>query len=321
MTGGYGFVASHLLERLLSEGADCFTLAIERPAESYLALRGLESRVTVAFGSVAEPGTVGRIVNEHEIELVLHLAAQAIVGAAGRSPLSTFETNVRGTYLLLEECRREWREGAGALKSVVVASSDKAYGEQPELPYTEAHSLNGLNPYDASKACADVLARAYHQSFRLPVAVTRCANIYGPGDLNLSRIVPSVMQDLIQGRRPVIRSDGSPVRDYLFVSDAVEAYLGLAEAAAAGDAAGEAFNFGTGDPVSVLRLVKEIAEVAGCQDLEPDVRGEAAGEISRQYIDSTKAAGRLGWRPQVSRREGLSATWAWYRDTLTACTG
>lgn len=318
VTGGYGFVASHILEQLLAEGAECFTVALERPAESYLALRGLESRVTVSYGSVAEAGVIGRIVNEHEIEVVLHLAAQALVGAAGRSPLSTWEANVRGTYTLLEECRREWREGAGVLRGIVVASSDKAYGEQPDLPYTEAHSLNGLNPYDASKACADILARAYHHSFRLPVAVTRCANIYGPGDLNFSRIVPSVMRNFARGERPLIRSDGSPVRDYLFVTDAVEAYLQLAGAVSAGAAAGEAFNFGTGDPVSVRQLVQEIAEVAGRQDLEPDVRGEVAGEISRQYIDSTQAATRLAWHPRVSRREGLSATWEWYRRHLTA---
>jgi CDP-glucose 4,6-dehydratase len=316
VTGGYGFVASHIIERLLGEGAQCVTLTIERPAESYLALQGLEDRVTVAWGSVDEAAAIERVLAAHEIEVVLHLAAQAIVGAAAQSPLTTFETNVRGTYTVLEECRRAWREGAGALKAVVVASSDKAYGEQPELPYSEGHPLRGLNPYDASKACADILARAYHHAYGLPVAVTRCANIYGPGDLNFSRIVPSVMRDLFRGEAPVIRSDGSPVRDYLFVGDAVAGYLALAEALPAGQGGGEAFNLGTGSPVSVLDLTAQIAEVAERPDLQPVVLGKAAGEISRQYLDSSKAAAQLGWRPTMSRAEGLRIAWDWYRAYL-----
>lgn len=318
VTGGYGFVASHIIERLIAAGAQCFTIAVERPSDAYLIREGLEPRITVALGDVSDPRAAGRMLGEHEIEVVLHLAAQAIVGAAGRSPLSTFESNVRGTYVLLEECRRQWREGDGPLEAVVVASSDKAYGEQPELPYAETHSLNGINPYDASKACADILSRCYGHSYGLPVAVTRCANIYGPGDLNFSRIIPSVMRDLFHGRRPLIRSDGSPVRDYMHIADAVEAYATLAEALAAGVGTGEAFNFGTGDPVRVLDLTQEIAETAGKPELEPDVRGEAAGEISRQYIDASKAAAVLGWRPNTPRRDGLRATWEWYAGYLAA---
>ncbi len=316
VTGGYGFVASHIIERLLSAGAECLTLAVERPPESYLALSGSEGRVAAAFGSVSDAAAVERVLSDREVQVVFHLAAQAIVGAASRSPLPTFESNVRGTYVLLEECRRAWNAGAGPLQAVVVASSDKAYGEQPDLPYTEAHSLNGLNPYDASKVCTDVLTRCYAHSYGLPAAVTRCANIYGPGDLNFSRMIPSVMRDLASGRRPVIRSDGSPVRDYLYVADAVNAYLCLAEAVLESKAVGEAVNFGTGDPVSVLQVTREMVEVSGRTDLVPDVQGRAASEISRQYIDATRARELLGWAPTVSRADGLRASWDWYSAHL-----
>jgi CDP-glucose 4,6-dehydratase len=318
VTGGYGFVASHIIERLVGAGAHCFTIAVERPSQAYLTRQGLESQITVALADIADAGSVRRVLNEHEVEVVFHLAAQAIVGAAMRSPLSTLESNVRGTYVLLEECRLQWSEGEGGLRAVVVASSDKAYGEQPSLPYTEAQPLGGINLYDASKACADILSRCYHHSYGLPVAVTRCANIYGPGDLNFSRIIPSVMRDLFNGRRPLIRSDGSPVRDYMYVSDAADGYLTLAEAVMAGVGVGEALNFGTGDPVSVLDLTQEIVEVAGKPDLEPDVRGEAAGEISRQYIDASKADSMLGWRARTARREGLQTTWEWYAAYLAS---
>jgi CDP-glucose 4,6-dehydratase len=318
ITGGYGFVASHLIERLLDLGATCLTISIDRPAQSYLQLAGLEPQITLTLGDISTPGAVARLLNEQEVNVVLHLAAQAIVGAANRSPLSTFESNIRGSYMLLEDCRREWREGAGPLQAVVVASSDKAYGEQPDLPYHEAHPLNGLNPYDASKACVDVLSRCYHQTYGLPVAVTRCANIYGPGDINFSRIVPSVIRDLLAGERPVIRSDGSPVRDYMYIADAVSAYLTLAEALLRGEAGGEAFNFGTGDPVSVLQFTREIAQAGGRTDLEPDVRGAAPAEISRQFLDSTKAARMLGWRATTTRADALRASWEWYTEYLSA---
>jgi len=312
VTGGYGFVASHVLERLLTLGAKCCTLALERPAESYLALSGAEGRVTVCLGDVADAAAVERMLVDHEVEVVLHLAAQAIVGSASQSPLTTFEANVRGTYVLLEECRRAWRKGEGAVQAVVVASSDKAYGDQDKLPYTEDQPLNGINPYDASKVCADVLSRCYAHSYGLPVAVTRCANIYGPGDLNPSRIIPGVMRDLFEGRRPLIRSDGSPVRDYMYVADAVDGYLSLAEHVPGGSCPGEALNFGTGDPVSVIELTREIVDASGRADLEPDVRGEAAGEISRQYIDASRARELLGWEPRTSRADGLRGAWEWY---------
>jgi CDP-glucose 4,6-dehydratase len=318
VTGGHGFVGGHLTERLAGLGADCFVLAIERPRESYLSLSGTESGVTVILGDVADGAAVERVLKGHDIQAVFHLAAQAIVGTAGRSPLPTFEANVRGTYVLLEESRRAWESGRGALQAVVVASSDKAYGEQPDLPYTEAHPLNGLNPYDASKACTDILTRCYAQSYGLPAAVTRCANIYGPGDLNLSRMVPSVLRDLAHGRRPVIRSDGTPVRDYLYVTDAVDGYLQLGVHVLAGEGVGEAVNFGTGDPVSVLQVTREMVEVSGRTDLQPDVQGTASGEISRQYLDATRANRSLGWAARVSRREGLQASWEWYREYFAA---
>ncbi len=310
ITGAYGFLASHLIERLLDEGAEIIGLVRDRPAGSYLQLTGLEAHITQVPGDITDLETVRRTINEHEIEIVLHLAAQAIVGVANRSPYSTLEANIRGTYTVLEACRE--LQATGLLKAIVVASSDKAYGEQPQLPYNEEMPLLGLHPYDSSKSCADLLARMFAHTYHLPIAVTRCANIYGPGDPNLSRLVPATMMALLRGQRPVIRSDGSPLRDYVFVKDAVEGYMKLVAALEEGKAIGKAYNFGTGQPLSVLEMVERIIKIGG-SSLTPDVRNEASAEITHQYLDATRAAEELGWRPATPLEEGLRITWEWYR--------
>lgn len=310
ITGAYGFLASHLSERLVALGADVIGLVRDRPARSYLQSAGLEDRITLVPGDITDLDSCRRTVNEHEVEVIFHLAAQAIVGLANRSPYSTLESNVRGTYTLLEACR-ELQE-RGTVRAIVVASSDKAYGDQPELPYREGAPLLGLHPYDASKSCADLLARMFANSYRLPVAVTRCANLYGPGDPNLSRIVPATIIAVMRGERPIIRSDGSPLRDYLFVKDAVAAYLALAEAVQQGRAAGQAYNVGTGVPTSVLDLVSQIIAVCG-SDLQPDVQSSASGEITHQYLDVRRAREELGWEPATSLEDGLRQTYEWYK--------
>jgi CDP-glucose 4,6-dehydratase len=234
-----------------------------------------------------------------------------------KDPLGTFEANVRGTYVLLECARRAWEQADGP-RAMVVASSDKAYGQHQHLPYREDDELLGQYPYDVSKACADMMARGYHVAFGLPVAVTRCANIYGPGDLNFARIIPGTFRSLLRGEKPIIRSDGKPLRDYMYISDAVEGYVCLAEALLRGEAAGEAYNFGTGEPVSVLEIFNEMVEVARRPDLEPEVLGEASKELRDQFLSPARAHRELGWRAQVLRRDGLARTYEWYAANLAA---
>jgi CDP-glucose 4,6-dehydratase len=254
-----------------------------------------------------------RAVNEYEVDTCFHLAAQAIVGAANRAPISTFESNVKGTWIVLEACRQ-----SRLVDTVVVASSDKAYGTQPVLPYTEAMPLRASNPYDASKAAAEVIARSYHAGFGTPLAITRCANIYGGGDLNFSRLIPGTIRSILLGERPIIRSDGTPVRDYLYVDDAVNAYMLVAERLHQPGVLGQAFNFGGNNPISALDLVRIILEVSQVIGLDPDVRGKGqlAGEIDRQYLDSHLAQSALGWTPGVDLKSGLDRTVGWYRDQL-----
>lgn len=311
VTGAYGFLAGHLIEALLERQANVIGLVRDCPAESYLQLRGLDTRLTLVRGDVTDLKACRRALNEHEVEVVFHLAAQAIVGAADRSPLSTFESNIRGTYVPLEACR-ELRASQSALQAVVVAGSDKAYGDQAQLPYREETPLLGLHPYEASKSCADLIARAYHKTYGLPVAVTRCANLYGPGDLNFSRLVPATLRSVFEGERPIIRSDGTPQRDYLFVKDAAEGYLALAERVAAGPAAGRAYNLGTGLPVTALELVAEIIRITG-SDLTPEVLDTARSEIQHQYLDPSRAREELGWTARTSLSQGLSVAYDWYK--------
>jgi CDP-glucose 4,6-dehydratase len=306
VTGAGGFVASWIAKALVDAGAQVVALVLDWAPRSTLTLIGAAEQVTRVQGTVTDAGLMARVLHTYEVDTVFHLAAQALVGVASRAPVTTFEANVQGTWTVLEACRH-----CATVERVVVASSDKAYGVHTKLPYTEDFPLHGLYPYDASKACADLLSRCYATTYRLPVGVTRCANIYGGGDLNASRLIPEVVRAVLEGRAPVIRSDGSPTRDYLYIDDAVNAYLTLAEQLHRPDVRGQAFNFGTNSPISVLDLVRKIIALAGV-DLEPDVRGTASGEIDHQYLDSTKAERVLGWRPRVDLDEGLRRTLEWY---------
>ncbi len=313
VTGAGGFVGSWLAKRLVQEGAQVTVILRDEPLQSNFRLLGLDQQVNVVRGSITNQGLVERILNEYEVDTCFHLAAQAIVGIANRSPVSTFESNIAGTWCVLECCRV-----SRGIERVVVASSDKAYGSQPMLPYTEEMALLGVNPYDASKACTDILARSYQRTFDMPLAIARCANIYGGGDLNFSRLIPGTIQSVLNGERPVIRSDGSPIRDYLYVDDAVAAYITLAELVTREEVRGRPFNFGTDSPIGALDLAHLILEIAGRPGLEPDVRGigTPAGEIDKQYLDSSRARTTLGWAARVRLRDGLQRTLAWYRDFL-----
>lgn len=310
VTGAGGFVASWLCKALIEAGADVVGIVRDSPGERLLEQHGISGRMSIVHGSIIEYATVERALNEYEIDTCFHLAAQAIVGAANRSPLSTFETNIKGTWNILEACRL-----TGTIQRVVVASSDKAYGNQPVLPYREDTTLNGSYPYDASKVCTDVLARCYAVTYDLPVATTRCANIYGGGDLNWSRLIPGTIRSVLLGEEPIIRSDGTPERDYLYVDDAVAAYLTLGSQADAPHARGRAFNFGTNRPVSALTLVEQILAASGAV-LRPRILGEAKGEIDRQYLESSMARELFGWEPRVTLADGLARTVSWYSAYL-----
>jgi CDP-glucose 4,6-dehydratase len=268
---------------------------------------------TVVHGSVEDFTIVERTINEYKIDTVFHLAAQAIVGTANRNPLSTFEANIKGTWVVLEACRLH-----PTVMRVVVASSDKAYGEHDTLPYQETFALQGRHPYDVSKSCADLIALAYFTTYQTPVCITRCGNLFGPGDLNFNRIIPGTIRSALAGQRPVIRSDGSPVRDYVYVKDAVAAYLVLAEKMDDPKLHGQAFNFGTGEPVSVLELTRKVLAAAGRPDLEPDVQNTTSGEILRQYLSAERAQTKLGWVPSRKLDERLRETVAWYRERANA---
>jgi CDP-glucose 4,6-dehydratase len=316
VTGAQGFIGSWLAERLLDEGARVVALRRDVPALSRFKLGGLEQRCDVVQARLDDYQSLLRIVNEYDVTMVFHLAAQTIVGIANRSPLSTFETNVKGTYTLLEACRATGVVG-NPVSAVVVASSDKAYGEHDELPYTEDFPLQPRNPYDVSKACTDLIARSYAHSFGLPVAVTRLANVYGGGDFNFSRVVPDTIRALLRGERPAIRSDGTPERDYLYVEDAVSAYLAVADSLGEERHRGRAWNAGNGQPIAVRDIVARVIAAAG-SDKEPDIQGEGrqAGEIDRQWLDSTAIRSELAWEPRWELDRGLAQTYAWYLQHL-----
>jgi CDP-glucose 4,6-dehydratase len=311
VTGCTGVLGSWLTIALVDAGAAVIGLIRDEVPFSHLCRSGYQDRIRAVRGDVTNYELVERVLNEYEIETVFHLAAQTIVPIANRAPLSTFETNIKGTWTLLEAARRAPRTGR-----IIVASSDKAYGVHEELPYTEDAALLGCHPYDVSKACADRIARTYAVTYELPVAVTRCANLYGGGDLNWSRLIPGTIRCVLRGRPPVIRSDGTLIRDYLYIPDAVVGYLRLAECLDRPHVAGEAFNFGMNDPKSVLEVVQTIIDVSDQPSLEPQVLGEAKNEIQAQYLDSSKAKRVLDWTPQYSMQEGLRETLAWYREFL-----
>jgi CDP-glucose 4,6-dehydratase len=317
VTGAQGFVGSWVAERLLDEGVHVVVPRRDVEPESRFVAGGIEGRCTVALADLLDYESLLRLLNEHEVDTVFHLAAQTIVGTANRSPLSTFETNIHGTYNLLEACRAVGVVG-DPVEAVVVASSDKAYGDHEQLPYREDFALQPRYPYDVSKACTDLIARSYASTYDLPVAVTRLANVYGGGDLNWSRIVPDTARSLVRGDRPVMRSDGSPERDYIYVEDAVDAYLAVAGSLEQPELRGRAWNAGSGSPRPVREVVDRLIAASG-SDLEPDVQGEGTphGEIDRQYLDSTAIREQLGWSPKWELDDGLAATWEWYSRLLS----
>jgi CDP-glucose 4,6-dehydratase len=307
VTGAHGFVGSWLAKALLADGASVVAFDLGKPAISGLALQGIEPEVKDVSGDLRDPEALSNALVG--VDTVFHLAAQTLVGDANTSPVPTFETNVQGTWTLLEACRQ------GEVERMVFASSDKAYGPHEHLPYTEADALQPTFPYDVSKAAADLIVRSYWHTYEFPVAVTRFANIYGGGDLNFTRLIPALVVAILEGHRPIIRSGGTPERDFLYVEDAAAAYIAIAKTLAGGQGAGEAFNAGWGKPNSVLQVVDLIREVAG-SDIEPDIRGTGTpgGEIDRQYMASDKIREVTGWEPKVELREGLSRTLEWYRE-------
>jgi len=308
VTGAGGFIGSWVAMELVARGADVTILLLDGKEQGHK-LAGIEGSVNAVIGDLRKNKLIENIIKKNSIETVFHLAAQPLVRLASQSPLGTFETNIMGTWNLLEACRL-----CETVEGIIVASSDKAYGEQKSLPYTEESPLLANYPYDASKACADILARSYAASYGLNVGVTRLANVYGRGDLNWSRIVPDSMRCVINRKRLEIRSDGTPERDYLYIKDAVSGYMLLAENLHRKDVAGRAFNFGTGKPVSVLGLYKKITEAAGAGYMEPRILGRATNEISRQYLSSSLAERVLGWKPKHTLEKGLRETYLWYRD-------
>lgn len=308
VTGGTGLLGSWLVESLVSHGANVVCLIRDWvPASRFVGL-GLPDRTTLVRGELEDADLILRAINEYEIDTVFHLGAQTIVGTAARSPISTFEANIRGTWNVLEACR----ECHKLVKRVLVASSDKAYGAHDRLPYTEDTPLQGRFPYDVSKSCTDLLALSYFHTYRLPVTVTRCGNLFGGGDLNFNRLIPGTIRSLLLGERPVIRSDGTFVRDYFYVRDAVEAYLRVAERMPEPGVVGESFNFGTETPMSVIELVRYILKLMNRPELEPVIRNEATHEIPRQYLDCAKARRVLQWHPTYTLDQGLREAAAWY---------
>ncbi|TFG69694.1 MAG: NAD-dependent epimerase/dehydratase family protein [Anaerolineales bacterium] len=311
VTGCTGLLGSWLTQTLIESGADVVGLVRDDVPQSWLVSSGNIRRIRVVHGTVTDYALVERVVNEYEIDTVFHLAAQTIVGIANRAPLSTFESNIRGTWVLLEVIRR-----SPTVKRVVMASSDKAYGSQPILPYTEEMPLQGQHPYDVSKSAADLIAQMYGKTYGLPIAITRCANLYGGGDLNWNRLIPGTIRSALQGQRPLIRSDGTYVRDYLYVRDAVNAYLMVAQALDQKGIQGQAFNCGTDAPMRVLDMVQLILSLSPHPELTPLVLDEVSNEIKDQYLDSAKIGKLIGWKPTYSRETALSETIAWYARHL-----
>ncbi|MDQ1254429.1 MAG: hypothetical protein QG646_3670 [Euryarchaeota archaeon] len=314
VTGGTGLVGSWLTKFLIDKGANVVALVRDIVPKSILWCNSSEfdyikDNLTIVHGKLEDYELLERALNEHEIEVVFHLGAQTIVGTANRNPLSTFESNIRGTYNLLEACRR-----SSLIKAVVIASSDKAYGEQKQLPYDETTPLQGTHPYDVSKSCADLIAYTYYNTFRLPVCVTRCGNFYGPGDLNFNRIIPGTIRSLLDGENPIIRSDGKFIRDYFYVKDGALAYMTLAEKMLTDIfIQGEAYNFSNETQITVLELVKKIADIMGVKT-EPLILNQANNEIKNQYLSARKAKEQLGWSAKYTLDSSLDETIEWYRN-------
>jgi CDP-glucose 4,6-dehydratase len=313
VTGATGLVGSWLTKRLVENKAKVTILTRDLNPQSELILSGSYLQTQIIRGGLESFETVERAVSQSECEIVIHLAAQAIVSIAQRSPLLTFESNIRGTYHLLEAARLH----KDYVKAFVFASSDKAYGASDKLPYLEEMPLAGEQPYEVSKSCSDLICQSYFKSYKTPVAIARCGNIYGGGDLNFSRIIPGTIRSFLLGERPILRSDGTFVRDYIYVEDTAQAYLTLAQAVYEGLAHGEAFNFSPEKQISVIELVSLIQKIMNLKDLKPIIENVARGEIRSQYLDSTKAQRKLKWRPEYSLEDGLKETIDWYQRFLS----
>ncbi|WP_019877473.1 NAD-dependent epimerase/dehydratase family protein [Sporichthya polymorpha] len=313
VTGATGLVGGAVVRRLVDAGADVVCLVRDRVPNAELHRSGLDQHVASVAGDIRDQATIERILGEYEIDTVLHLAAQTLVPVANRNPVSTFESNIAGTWVVLEACRR-----SPLVRQIVLASSDKAYGSSDRLPYDEDTPLQGRHPYDVSKSCADLIAQSYAATYESPVAITRCGNFFGPGDLNWNRIVPGTIRSVLRGQRPVIRSDGKAVRDYFYVDEGAAAYLLLAERLAGDRAlAGRAFNFSNEESYTVLDLVATLLRLMR-SDLQPDVRGEASNEIAAQSLDASRARQELGWSPIYEFEESLRRTITWYEDLFAS---
>lgn len=313
VTGGTGLLGSWLVPRLIDAGANVVCLVRDWVPQSELVRSGRIAQVNVVRGEITDHDLLERALGEYEIEVVFHLAAQTIVGIANRNPTSTFSTNIGGTWNLLEACRRSPK-----ISSIVVASSDKAYGDQANLPYNETMPLQGRHPYDVSKSCADLIAQSHAHTYRLPVAITRCGNFYGGGDLNWNRVVPGTVRSVLRGERPVIRSDGKFIRDYFYIEDGAAAYMLLAERLADDPILhGQAFNFSNESQISVLEMVDLILAKMN-SSLRPEILNQASNEIRHQYLSAERARTVLNWQPKFTLDAGLDRTLAWYRAFLSA---
>lgn len=310
VTGGTGFLGSYLVKKLVNYGANVTILVRDYVPQSNIYIGEEYKKVNAVQGSLEDYLLVERILGEYEIDTVFHLAAQAIVGVANRNPLGTFKSNIEGTWNILEAARK-----SPLIKQVIVASSDKAYGDQEKLPYDENMPLQGKHPYDVSKSCTDLIAQTYYETYKLPVCITRCGNLYGGGDLNFNRIIPQSIQSILNKEAPVIRSDGSFIRDYFYIEDAVDAYINLAEKVVDLNLGGQAFNFSNEIQLTVLELVNKILKIMG-SDIKPIILNQGSNEIIHQYLSAKKARTVLGWSPSYTIDEGLSKTIEWYKGFL-----
>jgi CDP-glucose 4,6-dehydratase len=314
VTGATGIIGSWLVKELVARSADVVALVLDSNPQTELYRSGTIGRVHVVNGRLEDFSTVNRAVVAYSVDTVLHLGAQAIVEVATMSPLATFETNIRGTWNVLEVCRQH----RSFVERIVVASSDKAYGEQDDLPYTEDMALRPRYPYEVSKSCADMIAQSYHQTYNLPVGIARCGNVYGGGDLNWTRIVPGTVKALYHKQQPLLRSDGKYIRDYIYVNDVVRAYLALAEGLDSESVRGQSFNFSSESRITVLEIVDDIRRQMGCNHIQPVVLNTAKGEIRNQYLSSAKATQLLGWKAQYTLEEGLQETICWYQEFFSS---